>query len=1122
MAQQQLEMNFFADVQEQVRLKEITVYNWGSFNGIHTMHIDVNGTLITGENGSGKSTIIDGLMTLLRPASKVDYNLAAAQDQKRDRTLVSYIRGSYGSYIDNGSQISRNARQASVLSMVSAVYEFTASHTQVALLGIFYIIGDSNAYADVHKIYAIASQPFVFRDVIRSFADYDPRRLKTYLRTLAHCHVCDDNFTEYETHFKHQLRMDNKNAPALLSRALGLKKIDDLTTLIRTLVLEQGTVKQEAQNTIKQFEDLKAVHEKLEDAKEQEATLNELPAAVSRMEKAQANVELHTRAETEAQTYINKFAINYYNKRKTELELKIKNLTAQLNDEQNKLNYAKSYREECHTALIKGGGSEPERIKKEIERCKRELITVEQNYNDLAKLLNNLQQPMVNSAEDFAQMQIRLQSLKEDLNSKLEANDEAQVNIGMEHKSARQTLQTLEAEMQVLQERRDSNLPTECQELRRNIALDLGIEPKKLVYIAELIEVKEQEKSWQGAIERALGGLRKTLLVSKEECPLITKWVNNHFTGLHVRVQAVELDNIHKVEFGNKGFLTKLNFKDHLYSNWLKQHLNKFDLFCASSIEELNSTDFSMTKEGLIHKNKGFYEKKDSYRVDDKMQWYTGFSNTDKLTLLAQNIAQEKTKLKDLENRISQIKIEKNELRTKDNACVSLSRFTSYSALDTKSLNETLKQLTNQYEEAISSPTLAQLQSTYDKSIKEVERIEKLVFNIAKQQSSVEKEEENVTQKIAQINAQPTIELHEESINILNKICKDLKIATNEVFLNDNPTQIHQRLNLKVKNLIDEKGTAANAVTKIINRFFNKWESICIDWGSDLESYPNYLNHLTQIRADGLPKLVEEFKAKLNRDVTQSIVTIDSSIQQELNSISDRITKINNVLQKAEFSENTYLEIEAKKILNPVLSTFSRNIKNVMNSINDPDPEHRYKYIARVIDNLNEALNSNAQDYKPLLDPRLRMQFLAKVIDINTKQIKDTLNSSSGKSGGEKESFAGCVLAASLAYVLTPENAEYPIYSTVFLDEAFSNTSDKVSKRVLKIFKELKLHVNLITPFKNIELARDYASSLVIMEKDPNVHSSSMCELTWKEYDEQLDNIQHEELAAEGISIIES
>ena len=80
----------------QIRLAELSVFNWGSFHGLHTAKIDPDGTLITGDNGAGKSTLIDGLMALLLPSSKTSFNIAAAQGDRADRTLMSYIRGNYG------------------------------------------------------------------------------------------------------------------------------------------------------------------------------------------------------------------------------------------------------------------------------------------------------------------------------------------------------------------------------------------------------------------------------------------------------------------------------------------------------------------------------------------------------------------------------------------------------------------------------------------------------------------------------------------------------------------------------------------------------------------------------------------------------------------------------------------------------------------------------------------------------------------------------------------------------------------------------------------------------------------------------------------------------------------
>ena len=96
---------------------------------------------------------------------------------------------------------------------------------------------------------------------------------------------------------------------------------------------------------------------------------------------------------------------------------------------------------------------------------------------------------------------------------------------------------------------------------------------------------------------------------------------------------------------------------------------------------------------------------------------------------------------------------------------------------------------------------------------------------------------------------------------------------------------------------------------------------------------------------------------------------------------------------------------------------------------------------------------------------------------------------------------------------MTPEGFDRPAYSTVFLDEAFSNTAEAVSRRVLRVFKALNIHVNLITPYKNITVAREAANSLLIIERDNVAHESRLCEVTWQEVDAQL-------LAKHGVEIV--
>ena len=52
--------------------------------------------LLTGDIGSGKSTLVDALTTLLMPAHRIAYNKAAGADTK-ERTLRSYVEGHYKS-----------------------------------------------------------------------------------------------------------------------------------------------------------------------------------------------------------------------------------------------------------------------------------------------------------------------------------------------------------------------------------------------------------------------------------------------------------------------------------------------------------------------------------------------------------------------------------------------------------------------------------------------------------------------------------------------------------------------------------------------------------------------------------------------------------------------------------------------------------------------------------------------------------------------------------------------------------------------------------------------------------------------------------------------------------------
>ena len=85
------------------RLRRIEVFNWGTFNdSVWAFDIQGRNALLTGDIGSGKSTLVDAVTTLLVPSQKVAYNKAAGAESK-ERTLRSYVQGYYKSERDDGT-----------------------------------------------------------------------------------------------------------------------------------------------------------------------------------------------------------------------------------------------------------------------------------------------------------------------------------------------------------------------------------------------------------------------------------------------------------------------------------------------------------------------------------------------------------------------------------------------------------------------------------------------------------------------------------------------------------------------------------------------------------------------------------------------------------------------------------------------------------------------------------------------------------------------------------------------------------------------------------------------------------------------------------------------------------
>src|SRR2546429_6309567 len=138
---QALELPGLEDELAGARLHRLELLNWGTFDR-QVWRLTPNGknTLLTGDIGSGKSTLVDAITTLLVPAHRVAYNKAAGADT-RERTLRSYVLGHYKS---ERNEITGTAKPVSLrdhnsYSVILGVFHNAGYDQTVTLAQVFWI-----------------------------------------------------------------------------------------------------------------------------------------------------------------------------------------------------------------------------------------------------------------------------------------------------------------------------------------------------------------------------------------------------------------------------------------------------------------------------------------------------------------------------------------------------------------------------------------------------------------------------------------------------------------------------------------------------------------------------------------------------------------------------------------------------------------------------------------------------------------------------------------------------------------------------------------------------------------------------------------------------------------------
>ena len=271
------------DTRAGFRLQYLEVLNWGTFDN-RVWRVEVNGEngLLTGDIGSGKSTLVDAMTTLLIPKQRIAYNKAAGALNK-ERSLRSYVQGYYKSERSDTGHTARPValRDHNSYSVLLAVFGNEGYDQQVTLAQVFW---HKDKQGQPARFYLVAEDALTIREHLAHFNN-DIKTLRKQLRDTPGVQLFD-TFNPYEATFRRLFGLENDQALELFHQTVSMKSVGNLTDFVRAHMLESFNVQPRIDGLLYHFDDLSRAHEAVLKARAQVEALTPLVADCDRHEES--------------------------------------------------------------------------------------------------------------------------------------------------------------------------------------------------------------------------------------------------------------------------------------------------------------------------------------------------------------------------------------------------------------------------------------------------------------------------------------------------------------------------------------------------------------------------------------------------------------------------------------------------------------------------------------------------------------------------------------------------------------------------------------------------------------------------------------------------------------------
>ncbi|GHV07972.1 ATP-binding protein [Bacteroidia bacterium] len=1094
------------------RLQYYETYNWGTFDKeIFRISPQCNTTLITGANGSGKTTYIQGLLTLIVPEKRYRF-------YEHQRTEESYVVGEFGDIeTEEGSRQVQRLRddKSTACSILLAV--FKNEERYVTLAQARWFLG-----SEMKRKFIIAFKPLSISD---DFSPFDAkgewlRRLnKKYPKSGTKETIQSfDGPSKYAEVLLKIFGMRSPKALTLFDQTMRLKTMTSLDKFIRENMMEESNIETDFQNLRSNYQKLLDAHREMQKAEKQMELLKPVKENAEKLEAVKTEL---LRLEDLQQTNPVYFYQHKQNFLKTEIEREGIELQRIIDKEANLKETIAEYREDERRLASAIDRDEDEKAVKELEReIKGKSIEKGKRedklgkYNRAAIKINFEENPTEKTFyEQITKANNRITAIDNELKDKETGIQKKLRTLENDKESLDKQYEEKAKELEELTKQKN-NITGRVSEIRQEILAYTDATEQEIPFIGELIQVLPKEKDWELAIEKVLHNFALRLIVPEKYYKKVNEYVNdNHLRGriVYERFQGETFMNA-MISKDKDSILTKIEIKRQSeYADWVENQIKANYNFICTTKEDLPAYNKAVTINRLV-KNGTRHEKDDREQSLSKANYVLGWDNKEKIKLVRETLKELDKNIKDKDEEIRKLNKRQERLEKEQKDIIAFNQFENYSEINWQPILLEIQSLEKRKEE---------LEKTNDKvkSLKEqlkalqekikTNEIEKdntialktkqnaLIENLQSQQTECD----TFLESFADIDFQEKFETLESNFKTeLNDLSfqnleEKQKIISGKIETSTKTeTEKQKKTELNLQSAMQNFKQPDDTVIQI----FKDWASDTHKLGREIAFVDDYLEIYDRIEKEELAKYRKQFKNYLNDNMIKGVSDFKTLLDTQEEQIHESIDKLNESLKKIDFKKNpqtTFIQLFAEKDTSKDIQDFRFSLRDWKPDIaeyertkDDRILENSFLKIKELIDKLTEK----EEWRKRVTDVRNWLRFVAKEFYREDTKRPPKLHENIAKySSGEQAQFTYTIMGAAIAYQygILKDGLNINSFRFICVDEAFARQDEEKADYLMDLVKKLNLQMLLVTPDDKIHIAEPYISGVHIVHRINNRNS---------------------------------